>query len=610
MPKQNNGQSLTFSDFAYRRATVDLTNQTSRIEERRCEDMEDFMGGIARAFKFLARYEVRDPYAPDSPLLMNTGLLSGTEVMTGLRVFFSAYSPLKTSNAGLPGAMWSAVSGELGTKLRYAGLDEALFVGRAAKPVYLVISGDGTHVELAFHDASDLVGRTTQEKIMALLDRYQDAHFAAIGPAGEHYDTVRYAAIAGSTINQLRSRDAKSRFAGRGGMGGVMGSKNLLAIVAQAQDPKGERLSEEMKKINHEIARGPGSRKFRDADKADGLGGTWSNYPTMHAVHILPENNFRPTGSDAPAHIFREAVEEEFLVKDESCFRCGIACHKNLYERKDDGKAGAFLAKWDYEPLNLLTTNLGIHDRQAANELILLVDHLGFDSISLGTTLGYVMDYNRRRSTGKIADGLSFGDAETTLRIITRIAHGQEPLLGQGTKRLADQLGERAYAMQCKGVELPAYLPDTNPGYPFAIAGGHMSMQTFLLLANEKDTSLDYWEKAITERGLYQIRDDITGLCKFAGLNYPMAAQAITEVTGVPMTEPELRRVVLRTFLRGYALERKQGFAVEDYVLPEQTYDPNPNIKLPAFITRSFFEELRSRVLRRFDAMVAEQGVG
>jgi aldehyde:ferredoxin oxidoreductase len=503
--------------------------------------------------------------------------------------------------------MWSAGSGDFGTRLRWAGLDEVLFLGRAPRPTCVLIRKDGDDVRISLEDATDLLGLTTHEKIMRLGDRYGEAHFAVIGPAGEHYESVYYAAIALSTGNQLRSRDEKPRFAGRGGMGGILGSKNVLAIVAQAP-LQASRVSDTLKEINQVIARGPGSRKFRDPDKADGQGGTWSNCVPLFEAGALPERNFWPTGGDEPTRLFRETLEEHYVIKDESCFKCGIACHKNIYE-SEIGRAGRFRAKVDYEPLDLLSLNLGLYDREQALEMIALNDQLGCDSISAGVVLGYVMEYNERHPDAPLANGARFGDFEKAAELLRQIAAGEQPDLGKGVKHLSEQVGETAYAMHCKGLELPAYLPETNPGYPLAIAGGHMSMRTFLLYVTDGDTSLDYWEEAIVEKGLYQVRDDLIGLCKFAGLDHSLAARAISDLTGCEVSEDDLKAAVLRTFLRGYALERKQGFTEEDYALPERTYQVNPAVQLPHFVTPEFFAELRARVLRRFDAQVADLGL-
>src|SRR5690606_16933456 len=155
-------------------------------EELPCQDLDDFLGGIGRAFKLLERARVTEAYDPASPLIMNLGVLSGTEVMTGLRIFFSAYSPLKVANNGMPLPMWSAASGDFGRKVLAAGLDEVLFLGRAPQPSYVLIHREHGRPVVSLEDATDLLGQTTHEKIMTLVDRHPGAHVAALGPSGEH----------------------------------------------------------------------------------------------------------------------------------------------------------------------------------------------------------------------------------------------------------------------------------------------------------------------------------------------------------------------------------------------------------------------------------------
>jgi aldehyde:ferredoxin oxidoreductase len=515
--------------------------------------------------------------------------------MTGLRTYFSAYSPLKTSNKGLPAAMWSAGSGKFGNKLKWCGVDELVFLHKSPRPVYAVVTEGEGGPSLELKSAEGLAGKTTHEKIMALREDYGDAHFAVIGPAGENFEQVYFAAVAISTENQLKSGDDKSRFAGRGGMGTVMGSKNLLGIVAQSKDKFGK-LTPAVRDLNREISGGVGSRKFREKNKG-GLGGTWANYEPLQQFYLVPENNFRPQANDGIEEMFRDNLEDQFFIKAESCFRCGINCHKNMYARTEDGARGEFLAKFDYEPLNLLSTNLGIHDPQQAWRLIKQVDLLGMDSISCGTTISYVLDYNERHPDAPIANGATFGQFELVMELVEATGQGRMPEIGRGVKRLADAHNEPGYAMQVKGLELPAYLPDTNPGYPWAVAGGHMTMYTFLLLALEGDTSMDYWVKAITERGYAPLRDDMIGVCKFAGMNLDMALTAIKEATGLQVSPEELQAAFRRAFLRALALERKQGYEDGDYTLPAQVFEhPNPKLKTENFVTPEFFSELKSRV--------------
>ncbi len=580
-----------------------------------CQDLEDCMGGIARGFRFLEGCPVDDAYAPESQLLMTLGVLSGTQFMTGLRTYFLAYSPLKRSGSGLPSAMWSAGSGKFGTKLRFLGVDEVLFSGRAESATLLHVKrvgeGEEARTEYSLEDASFLVGERVNDKVQLLKERYGgDAHFAVIGPAGENYEQVRYAAIALSTVNQLKTGDPKPRFCGRGGMGGIMGSKNLLAIVANTKDDRAAS-APSFKDINKEIARGPGSQRFRE-EKTGGMGGTWVNFSALHASHAMPEMNFIPTGGDQSLPLYRENLEglDKFVVKDEACYRCGIRCHKNVYDADKEGKPARFRAKLDFEPLNLLSSNIGIFDPDEACTLVELVDEMGMDSISCGVTLSYAMRYNELHKEDGLAmkEGPFFGDFESAKRAIEELGAGRRADLGQGTLRLSEATGEEGYAMHSKGVEFPAYLPQTNPGYPWALAGGHMSMRTYLLLLNERETGMEYWVDAITNpsRGMSILRDDILGTCKFTGLSTELMATAIADLTGLAIDADDIEQLVLRTFLRGYRLEKRQGFEAEDYSLPDVVHDEYPQIELPYFNDREFFKQLRGEVMEKFDSMLEE----
>jgi len=586
------------------RCTVDLNLNSLSFEAVPCKNLEDVLGGFGRSFQILGTRDVTNALAPANPLVITTGLLTGTNVMTGLRTYFSSYSPLKVSDRGLPAAMWSAASGKFGSKLKWAGVDEILIEGRANQPTLLVIRHGDNGPEAILEPADHLLGLHCYQKILTLASDYPDAHFAVIGPSGEHYHDCYFAAIAVSTENLLKTGDDKCRWAGRGGMGSVMGSKNLIGIVAQARDVI-TKPTPIIKTLNREIAVGPGSRKFREVTKG-GLGGTWANYEPLEKFHCVPQNNFRPQGDGRAELMFRSAVEPQFIIKAESCFKCAIHCHKNIYDKKLNGTTGAFRAKFDYEPLNLFSTNLGIDDPQQVWPLVALVDRLGMDSISLGTTIGYVLDYNSRHPKTPILNGASFGNAASVAELIEMTGTGRCPEIGHGVKRLSQQLGETHYAMHVKGLELPAYLPDTNPGYPWAIAGGHMSMSTYMLLALEGDTSVEYWVKAITERGLYFVRDDLLGLCKFAMLNIDAVPTALKHEVGLDVSKETLLEAVRRSFIRALWLERKQGYDKSEYTLPAQVFDaPNSHVKCEPFITREFFANLSHRVWTVFDREIA-----
>ena len=592
------------ANVLYRRCTVDLGSGATRQEEVPCRNLEEVLGGFGRSFQLLAERRISAAYCPENPLIVNTGLLTGTNAMTGMRTYFSGYSPLKGSRAGLPAAMWSAGSGNFGTKLKWTGLDELIFEGRSAEPVYAVIrdGGDGPVVELK--PAGALVGLSTHDKIMALQRQYDHAHFAAIGQAGEHWEQNYMGAVALSTDNQLRSGEDKCRFAGRGGMGSLMGYKNLLALVAQGPD-KLRPVSEAVKQVNLTVVKGGGSARLQPIKRGGG-GGTWANYDVLQAFHAVPVDNFRPAGNDLPERLFRENVEKAYDIKSEACYRCGITCHNNVHEKRPDGSRGEFLAKFDYEPLNLLGTNLGLHDAGQAAQLIKLGDNYGMDSNTLGVTVSYALSYNARHPDRPILNGATFGDFQKIRALVVAAGEGREPAIGRGSMRLSEQTGETAYAYHVKGLELPAYQPETNPGYAWAIAGGHMSMATYGLLTREGKSDLDSWVQGITESKLNIVGFDMIGLCKFfdigKGIGTQLVVDCLRSECGLEVTTAELAASVRRAFLRGLALELRQGYTRAEYTLPAEVFlHRNPNIKLPDITTPAFFAELSRRVWAVFE---------
>ncbi len=588
----------------YRRCTVDLQTGEIHLEEVPCRNLEEVIGGFGRSFQLLAERKITSAYVDENPLVVNIGLLSGSHAMTGLRTYFSSYSPIKESKQGLPAAMWSAGSGKFGAKFKWTGLDELVFENRSLAPVYAVISesADGPLVELK--PAHHLVGLTTHEKIMALQKEYDNAHFAAIGPAGENWQNMYAGAVALSTENQLRKKEDKCRFAGRGGMGSIMGFKNVLALVAQSTD-KISKAPEPVKRANLNVIHGGGSARLQPLKRGGG-GGTWAAYDVLQAFHAVPINNFRPQGNDLPEKLFRKEVEKSYVIKSEACYRCGITCHNNIYERRAEGSAGNFLAKFDYEPLNLLGTNLGLHDASQAAALIHLCDNCGMDAISIGVTVSYILSYNERHPEKPLLNGAGFGDFDKIKGLVEQAGYGQLPTVGHGVKRLSEETGETSYAYHVKGLELPAYQPETNPGYSWAIAGGHMSMGTYGMLAREGTTDLAAWVKAITEDKLQIVGFDMIGLCKFFdivnGIGTDMVVDCLREECGLEVSKEDLKAAVKRAFLRGLALELRQGYEKKEFCLPaEVTERPNRNIALPDLTTPEFLSALETRVWAIFD---------
>jgi len=569
-----------------------------------CRNLEDVLGGFGRSFQDLAKRKIENAYCDQNPLIVNTGLLTGSSAMTGMRTYFSGYSPIKGSKAGLPAAMWSTGSGKFGAKFKWTGLDELVFENRSEKPVYVLIKETEAGPQVELKAAEHLVGLTTHEKIMALQKEYDNAHFAAIGQAGENWQNNYMGAVALSTENQLKSKEDKFRFAGRGGMGSLMGYKNILALVAQSSDKVGK-VSEAVKKVNINVIKGGGSARIQPLSRGGG-GGTWAAYEVLQEFHAVPVNNFRPQGNAIPEKLFRENVEKEYDIKSEACYRCGITCHNNISEKNADGSRGEFLAKFDYEPLNLLSTNIGVHDAGQAARLIQLGDNYGMDAISLGVTISYALSYNERHPESPILNGATFGDYEKIRELVIQTGEGKLPEIGKGSMRLSESLGETSYAYHVKGLEIAAYQPETNPGYAWAIAGGHMSMGTYGLLTREGKSDIDSWVKGITEDKLHIVGFDMIGLCKFFdivnGVGTQMVVDCLKSEFDFEVNASDIRAAVRRAFLRGLALELRQGYTKAEFCMPaEVAENPNQNIKLPNITSPEFMETLQKRVWEVFE---------
>ncbi len=317
-------------------------------------------------------------------------------------------------------------------------------------------------------------------------------------------------------------------------------------------------------------------------------------------------NNFRPQGNDLPEKLFREHVEKQLVIKSEACYRCGITCHNNIHEKKADGTAGNFLAKFDYEPLNLLGTNIGIHDAVQAARLIHMCDNYGMDSISLGVTVSYVLSYNERHPEQPLLNGATFGDFAKIQELVEQAGRGKLPEIGRGSKRLSESTGETSYAYHVKGLELPAYIPETNPGYAWAIAGGHMSMATYGMLTREGKSDMESWVQGITQTKLQIVGFDMIGLCKFFDITKGICTQMVVDCLksefNLEVTTENLAASVRKAFLRGLALELRQGYEKEEYTIPAEVWErPNQNIKLPNITGQEFIAELQKRVWEIFE---------
>jgi len=417
-------------------------------------DRELYLGGKIMAAKILCDNLAGpiDPFDAANLLVVTTGPLNGSGAPSSSRFNISTVSPLTgllaSSNCG----------GDFGLHLKKAGYDALIISGRAPAPTWLEINEDAVH----FHSAVELWGLTTSEVQEHLGP---GSGKIVIGPAGENL--VRYAAIVSG-----------ERFAGRAGVGAVMGSKNLKAVVAQgaAKVPIADpgRAKRVFRGWLQQLREHPlTGKQLPDLGTAGLLSG-------MHARRILATRNFQFGRFPGFEEISGETLAEKYLVKRRGCPSCPIQCGRVVRVNGKEVKGP------ELETLGLLGANLENDNLERILAWNVVLDDFGLDTISTGNTLGFAMELQER---GLWDNGLRFGDTVALEEIFRDIAYrrGLGDLLAEGTQRLSARFGGKEFAMHVKGLELPAYEPRAavgqGLGYAVANRGGcHLNAGYLVLL--------------------------------------------------------------------------------------------------------------------------------
>ncbi|OGF27745.1 hypothetical protein A2331_06585 [Candidatus Falkowbacteria bacterium RIFOXYB2_FULL_34_18] len=547
------------------------------------------LGGIGQSVPFMREYLKEHPkigknaLSPDNPLCLDIGLLSGRNIVGGARTIFTSISPLKTSKNGTNGIYFSAVSGLLSPAMRSQDIDSIVITGKSDEPIYLLIKRIGGSISVAFNHAEGLQGLMTHEKSKKLTEIHANSACAVIGPGGEKKS--RIANIAVGTYDQAKNGTHHMRYAGRGGLGAVMGSKNLLAIVVSNNKEKKLFPKDIAAEINKWISTNPASDKYRN------WGTYFANTPTFDAFRACIENNFSsPAGKN---DIYLEDLEKIGLkIKNKGCLGCTIRCWKEVLDIENNNEN---LGKIDFEPGKLLGANLGIYDMRQRMTLIRIGDYFGVDTISLGVCLGYEMERQEKLGNFKFARKLALA--------ICSGAHE----LSEGLFRYVKKNGFRQhYAMHVKGLELAAYLGNYNPGYAFAIAGPHTSHDTYKAAYNDdySDTAEEWAGNNM--RGPKILLYDMICLCKFAKAKLEQIAAIYNWVYDENIKPRDLLDSALAVYFIMRDIDERLGFREEDDDLPGRCFEDlwGKDAIIPHFNTTEFFHAMKEAV---YKAMAAEK---
>jgi aldehyde:ferredoxin oxidoreductase len=373
--------------------------------------LRGYLGGVGLGTWLLHRLAPPgvDPLAPAAPLAFVFSPLVGTPLTTSAKFAVVAKSPLTGLLCDALASSRFAIAGKL------TGNDALVVRGRAAELSVLLIDGDGARIEAA----PELAGLPAAEAEAAVRERFgRGWQTAAIGPAGERL--VRYATI---------SHDG--RHAGRGGLGAVLGAKNIKAVLVRAAtrvhvaDPQAVLAAAKDLRTR---SFGPATAKYREL-------GTLANLLAFNAVSTLPTRNFTAATFEGAPRLAAEELHELRGVARNSCASCSIGC-EHIYSRKGGGSQ-----RIEYENVFALGPLCGVSDPDDVFAASARCDELGLDTISAGGTIAWAMECAER---GLIdAPWLRFGDGAALLRALdlTGSREGLGELLAQGSRRAAAEVG-------------------------------------------------------------------------------------------------------------------------------------------------------------------------
>jgi len=537
---------------------LDLTTGESvwrEIEESR---LRAFLGGIGLGSSLLYEYAPTgvDPFSPANPLILASAPLVGTGLTTTAKYAVVTKSPLTGFIAD------SLSSSYFALELKRIGVDALIITGSAGAMSYVFINNH--HVEI--RSAEHLRGKSPLDTEFMIRAELQSpsVRVAAIGKAGE--TLVRFATISN-----------EGRHAGRGGVGAVMGAKNLKAIALS-----GDCLTE--------VADASGIEKIAGALRERSLSsltdkylemGTVANLAVFNRLGTLPTRNFQQSTFDDAESLTGESLTENNFSRKHGCAACTIRCER-LFKALDGAEQ-----RMEYETLFALGPLCGIRDPDAVLQAAQLCDLYGLDSISTGGALAWAMECGEK---GLLAEaqklGLRFGEPEGVFAAISAISdrRGMGALLAEGSRRAAAKVGGESahWAMHVKGLELPGYEPRSLKTMALGLAVSPRGACHNRSGAYEADFSgeVDRFStdskrgSLVAESENFAATLDSLIVCKFLRKCfsdfYQEAAEVLSKVTGWDYTGAELKRTGERIHTAKKLFNVREGWQPEDDWLPQR----------------------------------------
>jgi aldehyde:ferredoxin oxidoreductase len=501
------------------------------------ELLQAFLGGSGLAARLMAETDLTlPPLDADLPLIVAVGPLTATGFPGANRTCFYGVSPL----TGLMAGSW--LGGEFGSSLARSGTLALMLLGQAPEPSIVVVHEDSVDVV----PRPDLWGLTVSQTRAALQADYHDCRAAVIGPAGERL------------VPMANIRGDESHSAGRCGLGAVLGSKRVKAIVASGRarvpvaDPEG------LKAVSRQA-----TQAIRDSSflmDVQGPIGTTNLVAPVNEFHALPTGNHRERYFEAAAKIYGEQIAQDYVFKRTTCPYCSVRCRLHV---RIDGKemdAAEYETVWAF----------GADNRNDDYALIArandLCNDLGLDTISTGNTVAFYREYTD-----------TLHDPSNVLDLVRKIGYRQDEgeFLSRGTRRAAETLGVD-YAMQVKGLELAAYDPRKLTGmaisYSTANRGGCHSRAWTVgdELTGQEFSAAELAKMVAQYHDAGCVRDSLITCTFLDGTIRPYYAPALTAMLGRSYDDEELARIGERIYTLDRALNVRRGVTSAQDVLPRR----------------------------------------
>ena len=480
---------------------VDLTKGSLTVEEPSEAFYRKYMGGSAMGMHYILRDmpQGADPLGPENVLTLMTGVATGAAISGQSRLNANAKSPISG------GIGDSQSGGFFPAELKFAGFDGIVIKGKASKPMYLAII-DG---EFELRDAAHLMGKKSGE--------VDDIIHKEVDPKAE---ILQHGIGAENGVLYSSLVSMSNRHNGRTGMGLVMASKNLKAVVVRGRQKVKVADQKALTALNRF-----GPKAIPENGDMDGLAefGTAVVVLFNNSIGSLPTFNYNQGQFESCEPISGEKMAETVLKERDTCYACVVKCKRVVEITEGKHKVDPRYGGAEYETLGTFGSYCGVSDLAAVNLANQICNEYAVDTIACGATIAFAMEcYEKGVITKEQTDGLElkFGDADVMLKVLDKIVKGEGELgktLGMGSERAAAKWGNGAdeYLITVKGAEAPAHMPHAKRSLGLIYAVNPFG-------ADHQSSEHDpYYEEGIGDFNLDRLKQ--------IGLGEPQPAYSLTE---------------------------------------------------------------------------------